>query len=320
MRTKTIVLFFGAILIAGACTTTGSLIGSGDIVEESRDVPAFETIDVCCGMELELEQGEEVSLRIKADDNLLDEIVARSSGDKLTIEYRSKTFSTHRPSAPIKIYATTPVIHGIEVSGGGRFDAEQINTQDLTIGLSGGSEGVLNSTVTADLRVDLSGGGKFESDNLDTSNAYFDLSGGSDVDIEAMVGSDVDFSVSGGGDVVGLLIKADQLSLDLSGGSEANVGQFAGGALDIQISGGGKAEIAGISDSLVLDMSGGSSFDGPDLKCARVEVNGNGNAIVWATESLVVDLSGGGIVEYYGDPQITSQLSGGSRVRPLGGR
>jgi len=320
MRTKTIVLFLGLILIACACTTAGSLIGSGDIVEESRDVPAFDTIDVCCGMELELSQGEEVSLRVKADDNLLDEIVARSAGDKLTIEYRSKTFSTHRPSTPIKIYATTPVIHGIEVSGGGRFEAEQINTEDLSIRLSGGSEGVLNSTVTTGLRVDLSGGGRFESDNLETSNANFDLSGGSDAEIEAMIGSNVDISVSGGGDVHGLLIKADNLSLDLSGGSETMLGQFTGGALDVQISGGGNAEIAGDSDSLVIDLSGGSSFDGPDLKSGRVEVNGSGNATVWATETLVVDLSGGGIVEYFGDPQITSQLSGGSKVRALGGR
>lgn len=319
MRKITLLLILITALVLVACDQM-IIEGSGKVVEESREVLPADVIDVCCGMELYLTQDELPSLRIEAEDNLIGDIVDDHSGSTLTLEYQDSPTKIHRPTIPVKVFVTMPDIQGVTVSGGGRFEAEQIDSQKLAVNLSGGSQGRIDSASATDLTVDVSGGGRFISDNLEADKAKFDLSGGSEAEVDALAAGDVQFSISGGGRLDGQRILATNMEMDLSGGSESLLVQFAGDELETKISGGGRATIAGDVGSQLIELSGGSNFDGPDLRSLRSEVRGNGDAIIWAVESLMVDLSGGSTVEYYGNPTIDSQLSGGSEVKPLGGR
>ena len=87
-------------------------------------------------------------------------------------------------------------------------------------------------------------------------------------------------------------------------------------------SGGGNALIAGQASEQIIELSGASDYDAPDLlsQTATVQMSGGGSARVWVTESLIADLSGGSEVEYYGDPEVTEKLSGGSGITPLGNK
>ena len=271
--------------------------GSGVVVSETRDVFPFDTIQVCCGMALYLTQAEEHSLRIEAEDNLIEDIVNDRSGSTMAVEFRGQGTTNYRPTEPVKVYVTMPNIEGVAVSGGGLLEAEQIDAEKLAITLSGGSQGRIDSAIATELAVTVSGGGHFESDNLEAGEALFELSGGSNTGIEALLADEVHFSVSGGGRVDGQRILAKMLKLDLSGGSQAHLAQFAGDNLEAVISGGGRAEIAGDVESQLIDLSGGSQFSGADLLSRLTEIRGNGDATIWATESLDADLSGGAIVE-----------------------
>jgi hypothetical protein len=47
-------------------------------------------------------------------------------------------------------------------------------------------------------------------------------------------------------------------------------------------------------------------------------MSGGGSSILWVTGSLDADLSGGARVEYYGQPRVIQDLSGGSELESRG--
>jgi hypothetical protein len=97
----------------------------------------------------------------------------------------------------------------------------------------------------------------------------------------------VRLSANGTGDVEGV-IESGELNASLNGTGDINIRGFAGRA-NIRINGTG-------------------SFNGYELETRDVDIgiNGTGDVIIWATETLVTRNSGTGKIEYRGNPRITS--------------
>jgi hypothetical protein len=129
--------------------------------------------------------------------------------------------------------------------------------------------------------------------------------------------------------------------LTLSGGSEAEIGELdgsnsilalnaSGGSkisgivhcheLLMQLSGGSLAILNGESDfRMRMGLSGGSRCLSPDWSTPWLEadLSGGSNAILNITEELNGNLSGGSMIEYYGNPsKVSIQANGGSRAIP----
>jgi predicted small secreted protein len=283
MHKRWILIVTPVLLISFACQAVSGLgqtiRGSGNIVSESRTVSGFDSISVCCGMQLSLTQGTEESLQIEADDNLLPEITSTVSGSKLTIQYKQQG-TLYRPTRPVKLQVSAIHIRNLEISGGGRLDAGSIDTDQLGIDLSGGSQADLGAVTADSLKVGLSGGGGISLADLSLTSLEIELSGGSKVSTGAL--------------------KADTLKLDSSGGGEITL---AGSVAEqnITMSGGGQYEAGDL-----------------ESQTATIEMSGGGKATLWVKERLDANLSGGTQVEYYGTPSTSEQLSGGSKLTGLG--
>lgn len=284
---KPILLVISLILVVSmACTlqlTQSTLTGSGDIARESRDVSGFDRVDICCGMQLFLTQGDREDLEIEADDNLLPEIVTRVSGDRLIIEFKDQGGRTnYRPSQPVRCTLTVVDITQIESSGGGFVESERLETDSLSLDLSGGGDAKLGSVTAQSFVVDISGGGDITADMLRADRARFTLSGGSDTTIDELIAGDLRLESSGGGDVV----------------------------------------IGGRVTEQNIDISGGGRYRAQDLESqiTEIDISGGGEGTVWVTDSLNVNLSGGSDLSYYGNPQISESLSGDSELNSLGER
>jgi len=79
------------------------------------------------------------------------------------------------------------------------------------------------------------------------------------------------------------------------------------------ISGSGAVDVEGtLSGLLSVSISGSGDFDGDSLAApnGRVDVSGSGHAVVNVTDTLEVDLSGSGDVEYIGTPSDQREESG----------
>lgn len=105
------------------------------------------------------------------------------------------------------------------------------------------------------------------------------------------------------------------VSIEGSGGITAT--GITADSFDAEISGSGQIKVVGTADELTVDISGSGRFEAEDLVAAigTADVSGSGHAIVNVSNKLDVDVSGSGTVEYIGDPDLSSSISGSGDIR-----
>lgn len=111
--------------------------------------------------------------------------------------------------------------------------------------------------------------------------------------------------------------KQEKMEFYLSGGSRL-VGDIKAGTLLLDLSGGSKAELKGAADFLTLESSGGSKADCTAFPAESCTIDGSGSSelFVHVNESLHIELSGGAMVEYIGEPVLeTIDTSGSSKIK-----
>jgi hypothetical protein len=99
----------------------------------------------------------------------------------------------------------------------------------------------------------------------------------------------------------------------LSGAGGSTLSHVTGDAFTLDCSGAGSVKVDGNVHSLTLDVSGVGSIDAQRLvaQTAHASVSGVGSVKVYASDSLVADLSGVGSVTYFGHPRNVTKHSSG---------
>ncbi|HEY2970698.1 MAG TPA: head GIN domain-containing protein [Casimicrobiaceae bacterium] len=112
-------------------------------------------------------------------------------------------------------------------------------------------------------------------------------------------------------------LKAGELRLDLAGACSLKIRDLQATTLRLDGSGAIKANVGGKVQRQRVDLSGAGSFQASKLASdeAVIGVSGAGKAVVNAANSLEVDISGAGAVEYLGDPKVKQSISGIGKVR-----
>ena len=99
---------------------------------------------------------------------------------------------------------------------------------------------------------------------------------------------------SGASNIVATNVKSDDFKIDSSGASQLKV--------------------SGETKSVSIDSSGAGAIDTKDLHAEKVNVHSSGAATaeVYATEELAAHVSGGGSVDYYGNPKNVKEEKSGA--------
>jgi hypothetical protein len=195
--------------------------GSGDVIEESRQVSGFTRVTQASVGNVFIEQGDEESLRIEAEDNLIPLFEFVVSGQTLRIQTRQNV--NILPSEPINIYITMPEIEGVSVSGLGHIRAGELETSDMFVQISGGG-GVDIEQLRADrLDVRISGLG-----NLTIADGAVDAQ---------------EVRMSGTGSYDGVDVPSDEANVHISGLGSVRV--HVTGTLRATVSGSGSVRYAG---------------------------------------------------------------------------
>ncbi|HLA80535.1 MAG TPA: head GIN domain-containing protein [Thermoleophilia bacterium] len=210
---------------------------TGPVVSEDRNVPAFTQVDVSGKGSLIITQGDTPSLRIEAQQGVLDRLETSVSGDTLRIEPRSHWFGfgAFRGSEPITYHLTVPDLEGLKLSGSvavkgeGSFDAAE-----FVIECSGSSD--VNLYVRADkVQVNSSGSSDITlAGRVDT--VVFDSSGSTNIFARGLASRIATVNCSGSSDIE--LSASEQLNVDASGSS--TVSYVGNPVLNTNISGSGE--------------------------------------------------------------------------------
>jgi hypothetical protein len=240
------VLLAGIITIAAllsfslsSCITikVNTLKGSGEVMTKSFEVGDFDRLTFSGIGKIIIEQGEETSLEVEAESNVIDALKINTSTSELEIGFKSRF---------INVIPTKDIVFHLKV-------------KDLK-------------------KIDISGAGSIECDNLNVESLSVDSNG---------VGS----------------IKINITASDL----------------EISISGAGKVNLSGEVDTQQLDISGVGSYDAKELvsKDCEISISGAGKAVVNVTQTLDIEMSGVGKVDYVGNPSITQNVSGAGSINSI---
>lgn len=213
--------------------------GSGDV--ETREVALGEVteVDIGSALDAEIVPGDEPSLTVRADDNLIDRVEISEAAPR--VEVRLERGITLR-GVTAEVTVTVPSLTEVAVSGASSVEvAEGIDIADLRVSASGASE--LTGTV--------------EADQLDV-----DASGSSEVVLDGSAG-ELRVSASGAtdADLGGLAVDGDA-RVEASGASDVFVRVT--GTLDAHASGASSVDYAGSPADVSARTSGASSVERRD--------------------------------------------------------
>jgi len=104
-----------------------ALVGSGDIITETRTVNDFTKVEVEDAFDVRIMQGDEFLLEVRADDNLIDRISTQVTNGNLKVEYNG---SVNVRNATTEIFIEMPTIERIKLQDA--VDAKVLNFNDLS--------------------------------------------------------------------------------------------------------------------------------------------------------------------------------------------
>lgn len=200
-----------------ACGIT-RLRGSGEIETQERQIDDLPSVSVCCGFHVTLSEGQESSVTLTGDDNILERIVVRSSAADNKIFIRpDETGLIFRPTQPVEVEVVLSDVRGIEGSGGIELDAAPIETTELNADFGGGARADFEDIQAETFDLVASGGGEITARG-EVDRQEVQLSGGSRYRAAGLVSSEADLRLSGGSEA--RIRVSDSLQVDASGGSE----------------------------------------------------------------------------------------------------
>ncbi len=270
-RALTVLLAGLVALSVSGCLVVRTVRGSGDLVEETRQVSDFTGVELASLGNLSIAVGETESLRIEAEDNLLKYIETEVRDGELRIASRPNV--NLLPTKGIYFFLTVKDLEDVLISGLGNVDIADLETTRLSVEISGAGDVDMEDVSAEALHVRIGGGGDVNAGEVNVGTLAVDIGGGGGVDVAEL--------------------NADALEVEISGLGDLHVRAGEVVRQEIVITGGGNHRARGL--------------DSADT-CVRL--SGLGSATVRVRDSLSVDISGGGSVRYVGNPTVEQDVSG----------
>ncbi|MFK7800841.1 MAG: head GIN domain-containing protein [Anaerolineae bacterium] len=220
---KKLITIFVLITVIASFGLVGCAVavrGSGDVIEETREISNFDRVALDGMGEIILTQGETTSLIVEAEDNLMQYIKTTVRGDELTINIQSRRPII--PSRSIKFYITTPNLEAVSVDGAGVVSIDELDTDSL--------------------KLSMDGSGYMNIDELDASELLIDINGLGDLDVAGSTNS-LEIDIDGSGNFNGRNLESQTASIDIDGLGNATINVE--NSLDVNVDGSGQVTYYG---------------------------------------------------------------------------
>jgi hypothetical protein len=226
-----VICLISILLLAVVSCNISIVGGSGNVISEDRNVSGFSKISLSGSGKLYIEQGNEESLTVKAEDNLIPLIKTEVSGNTLSLG--TKFGTSIIPTKSMEFYLKVKELISISVSGSGNINCSGLATDDLSIRTSGSS------------KVDLS--------NLKTTSININSSGSSSFNLEGITDSQ-DIKTSGSVKYFAEELKSNSCVIDSSGSGQLEVNV----SVDLDIKASGSTKITYIGNPTITQKTSGS--------------------------------------------------------------
>lgn len=204
------------LLLPAILTACAVVKGDGQATSEPRELSSFDAVSNATMVPVSVEVGQEQSVEVLCDDNLIEYILTDVEGQTLKIHITNGVLA--QPVADCEVLITAPELRELESSGSGgleawgvlsglarvhssgsgRVDVRDIHT-DAIEAQNSGSGGITLAGVAGFASLDNSGSGGINGQALVCEGAELDNSGSGSISLT--VNGDVELHLSGSGNV-----------------------------------------------------------------------------------------------------------------------
>jgi hypothetical protein len=234
-KSRIFILFIALVMVIG-CTQI-PITGSGNVVTQEEPISGFDKVDISQSFEVDISQGENFSVIIRVDDNLVEHLQVVKQDNTLKIGLKPNRNYT-ASNATLEAEVTMPELTGLDLSGASQATIAGFKSSN-------------------DLSVDLSGSSSLVGD-IEAAKISFDLSGGSDANVSGS-GQEATIDVAGGSQIDLSNFPVAEVTVNAAGGSTATVN--ASGKLNADASGSSQIYYLGDPTMGEIDTSGSSSVE-----------------------------------------------------------
>jgi hypothetical protein len=269
-----------AILLSGCGLQMVS--GSGKLATENRPVGAYSRITLAGIGDVQVTQGDTTSLRIEAEDNLMQYFDTSVQGDTLTIGIKPEYAGINLlPTRPVKFFVTTPNVAALTLAGSGNITAGPVESTDFAVSLLGS--------------------GNISTDRL------------------AATGS-VDASLKGSGNITFGAVTTKTFTSTIAGSGNVKLSSLAADSVKATTTGSGDFSASGSAGDQHIEILGSGDYLAGSLnsKTATIRVTGSGSSQVAVSDNLDVTILGSGDVLYSGSPTMNVNIAGSGKVNQAG--
>jgi hypothetical protein len=193
-------LLFGAqgcIGLDGSCFNYRTVRGSGTLATEDRPVDDIDAVKLATIGTLHIKIGDEESLEIEAEENLLRYIDTDVHGGELTIDTRRVNLRTRRP---VNYYLTVRHLESIKISSSGDIEAPDLAADRFSIHISSSGSLDMGDLNAERVRIKISSSGDVSLGELHARTLDVGISSSGNIRIREGEVEFQDISISSSGD------------------------------------------------------------------------------------------------------------------------
>jgi Putative auto-transporter adhesin, head GIN domain len=177
------------------------IVGSGNVVNETREFAPFHTVrvDAPFGVDVDCAEGGQPSVAVQADDNIVPLISTTLKDGILTISLSNEVSSQGFASRNLRVVVSAPTTERVELLGAGSIEVTHVYRPALDLYLAGVGSIVASGT-TQNLTIDAHGVGAVEAKHVRAQNVNVASHGIGSVSVYAA--SKLDINLGGIGSLV----------------------------------------------------------------------------------------------------------------------
>jgi hypothetical protein len=230
-----IVLLFAPSLACGSFRTN-SVVGSGEIVNQTIDVSNFDRVTLEGFGDVFIEQGQTESLSVETDDNLISSLDIKVRGKELVLGVKRGV--DIQPSRSVLYNLTVRDLNGITLAGSGTFEVGPVESASLSVSLPGSGDINLKGLTAEQLSIELNGSGNITVGDVDVKTAKTSLRGSGDIQLEG---------------------KSNTQEIGMNGSGNYLAGELQTGSADVSIPGSGDITVW-VEDELTINVNGSGNI------------------------------------------------------------
>ena len=205
-----VIVVASAIILLGNWLPPSEIVGSGNLVTQTKDFSDFSSLAISSGFEAQISQSNSYDISITADDNVLDYIQISKTGSTLNVGVQ---MGISYQSVTLQIEIKMPELSSLEFSGATIGTIKDFSSSELfIIELSGASNLEMQNINVEDIDIEVSGASNLIGEGSG-NNLLSIVSGASHLDLTNFPVVNSDLTVSG----------ASQATVDLDGTLDAIV-------------------------------------------------------------------------------------------------